>query len=251
MALAMAGLWARQRATGDASLVDVGWACGVGGMAVLAAAVGEGHPGRRALVGLLGAAWAGRLALHLLRDRVLQATEEDGRYQRLRTYWGERAQPWFFVFFQAQAFFVALFALPFFGAAANASAFPSPWDAVALVVFVVSLAGEAVADRQLARFRKDPSRRGEVCRAGLWRYSRHPNYFFEWLHWWSYVALAAGSAGIWLALAGPVVMLLFLFRVTGIPHTEARALESRGEAYRRYQRETSVFVPWFPRKEAS
>jgi steroid 5-alpha reductase family enzyme len=111
----------------------------------------------------------------------------------------------------------------------------------------VAFAGESLADRQLSRFRQDPRNRGRVCRDGLWRYSRHPNYFFEWLHWWAYVALAAGSPLWWIAVAGVAMMLLFLTRVTGIPPTEAQALRSRGEAYREYQRTTSAFFPWPPR----
>ena len=97
---------------------------------------------------------------------------------------------------------------------------------------------------RLARFRSDRNNHGTVCERGFWKYSRHPNYFFEWLHWWAYVLL---SGGTWLTLIGPVVMLVFLFRLTGIPHTEAQSLRSRGDAYRRYQRTTSIFIPWFRR----
>jgi len=121
-------------------------------------------------------------------------------------------------------------------------------DVLAIAVWIVAIAGEGVADRQLARFRADPENRGKTCRAGLWRYSRHPNYFFEWVHWFTYVLLAFGSPYVWLTLAGPAVMLLFLYKVTGIPYTEKRALMSRGDDYRRYQETTSAFVPWFPRK---
>ena len=106
-----------------------------------------------------------------------------------------------------------------------------------------------LADRQLVRFKRRPESRGKTCREGWWRYSRHPNYFFEWLHWWSYVALAAGSSYWWVTLLAPAAMLHFLLNVTGIPPTEAQALASRGEDYRQYQRTTSVFIPWFPKKE--
>jgi steroid 5-alpha reductase family enzyme len=91
--------------------------------------------------------------------------------------------------------------------------------------------------------------RGHTCRDGLWRYSRHPNYFFEWLHWWAYVPLSLGAAGGWATILAPLVMLFFLFCVTGIPATEAQALQSRGADYRQYQRTTSAFFPWFPRRE--
>jgi steroid 5-alpha reductase family enzyme len=120
-----------------------------------------------------------------------------------------------------------------------------------VAVAVLALGGEAIADAQLSRFRRDPANRGTVCRTGLWRYSRHPNYFFEWVHWWAYVLIGIAAPWGWLALFGPALMLLFLFKITGIPPTEARALESRGDAYREYQRTTSVFVPWPPRRETA
>ncbi len=95
-----------------------------------------------------------------------------------------------------------------------------------------------------------PANRGRTCRRGLWRYSRHPNYFFEWLHWWAYALIAWGAAFVWVTVAAPFVMLVFVLFISGIPPTEARALASRGEDYRRYQRETSAFFPWFPKAEA-
>ncbi|MBV8853549.1 MAG: DUF1295 domain-containing protein, partial [Sinobacteraceae bacterium] len=100
----------------------------------------------------------------------------------------------------------------------------------------------------LARFRANPAHRGKTCRAGLWRYSRHPNYFFEWLHWFSYVAFAVGAPLGWLALAGPLLMYVFLRYVSGIPYTEAQALRTRGDDYRDYQRRTSMLFPWPPRR---
>ena len=86
------------------------------------------------------------------------------------------------------------------------------------------------------------------CQVGLWRYSRHPNYFFEWLHWWAYVLIGIGSPWWWVTVAGVVVMYVFLTRVTGIPYTEQQALRSRGDAYRRYQETTNVFFPFSPSK---
>jgi steroid 5-alpha reductase family enzyme len=107
-----------------------------------------------------------------------------------------------------------------------------------------------LADRQLTRFRADPANKRKTCRRGLWRYSRHPNYFFEWLLWTSYVPLSWGSPIFALSLLGPGLLFLFLTRVSGIPPTEAQALASRGDDYRAYQRTTSAFFPWFPRGDA-
>jgi steroid 5-alpha reductase family enzyme len=125
---------------------------------------------------------------------------------------------------------------------------------LAVAIWAGSVVGEAVADRQLARFRADPAHRGKTCRDGLWRYSRHPNYFFEWLHWFAYVVLAIGSPWAWLSWCGPVVMYVFLRWISGIPYTEAQALRTRGEEYREYQRTTPMLFPWFPKpatKEAT
>ena len=119
------------------------------------------------------------------------------------------------------------------------------------MIWLIAVSGESLADWQLSAFRHDPANAGQVCQRGLWRYSRHPNYFFEWLHWWAYVCLAAGSPWGGLALAGPAAMLYFLLKVTGVPPTEAQALKSRGDAYRQYQRTTSVFFPWPPQRGVS
>jgi len=151
------------------------------------------------------------------------------------------------VFFQMQAVVVALFALPFVAAAARHDNEFGVWSLAAIMTWVLAVGGEALADRQLAAFRNDPANQGKTCRIGLWAWSRHPNYFFEWLHWFTYVFLAVGSHLFLLSLAGPAVMFLFLYRVSGIPWTEAQSLRSRGEDYLRYQREVSAFFPW-PRK---
>jgi steroid 5-alpha reductase family enzyme len=187
--------------------------------------------------------WGARLGLHLFR-RVIREPE-DGRYRQLRSDWGAAAQRKLFGFFQLQAAWAVMFAAPMLAACSNAR--PFSWvDLAGIGLFIVSIGGETAADQQLARFRANPANRGLVCRDGLWRYSRHPNYFFEWLHWWAYVPLGAGSSLWWVPGLGVVVMLLFLTRVTGIPPTEAQALRSRGDAYRDYQRTTSAFFPWPP-----
>ena len=162
--------------------------------------------------------------------------------------WGGRAPLYFFLFFQAQASWVVLFSLPFAAAMTAPRVGLDVYDLVGVAVWLMAIVGEAVADAQLARFRAEPSNRGRTCRSGLWRYSRHPNYFFEWTHWFAYVAIAGPTMGAWGAWMGPVVMLAFLYKVTGIPYTEAQALRTRGDDYRRYQAETSAFVPWIPRR---
>lgn len=246
-AVMFAVLWLLHWVLRNAGVVDLGWTAGVGLFAVAAAWTGEGWEPRRLLVGAMGAAWAVRLCTFILRDRIIPG-EEDGRYKRLRARWGERASWFFFPFFVGQSLLVALFVLPFLPAAARGAPGWTIADAAGLLIWVAAMVGETAADRQLARHRADPANRGRTCRAGLWRYSRHPNYFFEWLHWWAYAALAVGSAAWPLGLIGPAAMLLFLFKLTGIPHVEAQALASRGDDYRQYQKTTSMFIPWRPKE---
>jgi len=213
-------------------------------LGVAFAMTGAGYPPRRLLIGVMAGGWSLRLASYLL-VRVL-SMPEDGRYETMKRQWGAHAQRNLFAFFQVQALWSAMFAAPMLIAAGNAAA-PLGWlDAAGAAVFVAALFGETTADRQLQAFRSRRANQGKVCRAGLWRYSRHPNYFFEWLHWWAYVFIGWQAPYGWATLCGPAAMLLFLFKVTGIPPTEANALRSRGDAYRDYQRTTSVFFPWPP-----
>jgi len=239
-------LWAVQLRTRDASSVDLGWSLLVAGGAVAAAVASGGDPWRRALVGGIAAVWALRLAFYLLTDRVLAGHGEDGRYRALREKWAGAAPRNFLFLYLGQVPVAALFVAPI--AAAMRGGPLDGWAAVGALVWAAAVLGETAADRQLARFRADPANRGAVCRAGLWRLSRHPNYFFEWLQWWAYVLIGRAAT---LTLIGPAAMFLFLFRVTGIPYTERQALRSRGEAYRAYQRTTSAFLPWPPRRSPS
>lgn len=235
--------WRWQQRHENAGIVDVVWTACLGGSAVLSAALGRGAPAPRALLALLGGAWALRLARHLWQR--LQREGEDGRYRELRAHWHGDQLRWL-AFFQLQALSVAVLALPFLAVAANRRT-SAPWLAAGCAIWLLGVLGESAADRQLARFRSDPSLRGRTCRKGLWRYSRHPNYFFEWLHWFAYVAVAAGSPLWALAWIGPFLMLFFLRYLSGIPWTEAQALRTRGEDYRTYQRATPMLIPWFPR----
>ncbi len=243
-------LWVVQVVRKDAGVVDIGWTAGVGAMAVYAAIAGEGWLPRRILIGLMGGIWSLRLVLYILKDRIL-CEKEDSRYQRLRAHWGKNANPWFFVFFTSQSLLVVLFALPFLPGANKAQASLSLFDVLAVALWVAAMGGEWLADLQLARFRNNPDHAGMVCRDGLWNHSRHPNYFFEWLHWFAYVLIAVGANGFSLALVGPAAMYLFLTKLTGIPHVERESLAKRGEAYREYQETTPILIPWPKKRKAA
>jgi steroid 5-alpha reductase family enzyme len=235
--------WQWQRRHVNAGIVDVLWATGLAGSAVLIALLGRGAPAPRMVLAVLGGTWGVRLALHLW-SRV-RREDEDGRYRALRERWqGDQLR--FFALFQFQALLIPLFALPFVAVAATPETHSFAL-AMSVAIWLLAVSGETLADAQLARFRADPAHRGKTCRIGLWRYSRHPNYFCEWLHWFAYVLLAWGSPLAWLAWSGPVLMYLFLRFLSGVPFTEAQALHSRGEDYRDYQRRTSMFFPWFPK----
>ena len=246
--------WWWQRRHQNIGVVDVLWAKGVGASALLLALLGDGAAMPRIALAVLGGLWGSRLALHLW-HRV-RSEPEDGRYQHLRKHWNGH-QGKIFGFFQFQALLIVLFALPFVAVSVNPQPQGWGWLLAAVAMWLLSVGGESIADRQLARFRANPANKGKTCRDGLWRYSRHPNYFFEWLHWFAYIALAVGSPWAWLSWCGPVVMYVFLRFISGIPYTEAQALRTRGEDYREYQRTTPMLFPWFPsrsshaRKESS
>lgn len=241
-------LWLIELKTSDASLVDAGWAFGIGVIGIMFLLIGDGDITRRMVAGVLVGVWSVRLTWHLVRDRVI-GKPEDGRYQALREHWGANAHRNFFAFFQAQALLATFFAVPLLILAYDSRPFGFITDYIGVGIWLVAIVGVGIADHQLARWRANPAHKGITCRGGLWRYSRHPNYFFEWLLWFSYVFLAFGSP-YWLAsLMIPSLLLFLLLKVSGIPYTEMRALKSRGDDYRAYQRTTSAFFPWFPKPD--
>lgn len=244
--LSMLGAWFWQQKHKNAGIVDVVWAFGMMLAGPWYAFNGSAPTKLQWILAILTLSWFLRLGLHLLSR--FRSEAEDGRYQAMRKAMGQHTGLGFLIFFQLQAGFIWVLSLPFWAVAQNTQ--PN-WLIIfgALVLVLLALWGEATADRQLAEFRKNPTNRGLTCRSGWWRYSRHPNYFFEWLHWFAYPLLGFGGPyqyELWLA---PVLMFCFLYFFTGIPYTEQQALRSRGNDYRRYQRETSVFFPWWPQSD--
>ncbi|WP_043888302.1 DUF1295 domain-containing protein [Methylophaga thiooxydans] len=233
--------WLYEGKTDNAGVVDVLWAALMSLIPVYYAWQADGDVLLRIVAAGIMGIWYLRLCVHLS-GRVF-AEDEDGRYRYLRQYWGEKTHRNHFFFFQFQAVLAWTFTLPVWWLSQAEQANPITIF-VALVLVLFASTGVYIADKQLQSFRENPDNKGQVCEKGLWFYSRHPNYFFEWLHWFAYPILGLGLlGGGWLWLA-PVVMLAFLYLFTGIPYTEQQAIRSRGDAYRRYQRTTSAFIPW-------
>lgn len=248
VSLFLVGLWQWQRRTGNAAVADAGWTGSMAFLALWYAFWTTPNTVRAWVIAGMTILWALRLTHHIIFYRV-RGKPEDGRYAAMRAYWGDRAQSRFFLFFQGQAIAAFLFTLPLLAALTAPRPGWSFWDTVGVVIWLVAVTGESVADHQLEWFRNQPGNKGKTCRNGLWRYSRHPNYFFEWIHWFAYVAFSVGHPAWWYTWLAPVMMLIFLFKFTGIPYTEQQALKSRGDDYRAYQRTTSVFIPWFVKKD--
>jgi steroid 5-alpha reductase family enzyme len=248
-AVASALLWllyAVQLKTKDATAVDAGWAASLVLLAVLYAVAGPGVLCHRILIAVLGGVEYLRIAFLVLR-RV--GGGEDSRYRELRARWRVkgREQVTFAIFYQGQAALAAAFSVPFLLAAFNGSGHVEALEWFGAAVWLLGASFEAVADLQLARFKADPKNKGKTMRSGLWRSSRHPNYFGQCVTWVGFALVATAAPWGWIAWFAPALITYLVLFVTGVPPAEQRSLASRGEDYRRYQRETSVFVPWFRR----
>jgi len=238
--------WRKAIKLDNFGIVDVVWSGGFMGLAIFYLALSPGFLTRKLLIATIAFLWSLRLTYYLYR-RVLRH-EEDSRYRQLRVEWAPHVNRNFFYFFQAQAFVLWALSLPFFLIMQNYTPVLGCLEITASLLWAVSLFGETLADRQLSHFKANPQNRGKTCQSGLWNYSRHPNYFFEFMIWVSYFLFALNSPYGWLTILCPAFMLYLLLKVTGVPMAEYQSLKSRGDEYREYQRTTSVFVPWFKRK---
>jgi len=246
--LLMAAVWLLAVRLRNAGIVDIAWAFGFAPLALLYRLFGDGEPRRQDLVTLMAVFWSVRLGRHLWKRVMGRHPEEDGRYAEIRNACAGRENVFFFWFFQAQGLLLALLSVPFLLSNYDARVGLGGTDAAGFFLWLLAVSGESLADRQLARFKADPANREKVCTRGLWRFSRHPNYFFEWLVWVAYFVFAAPAPWGWTTVLAPALMLFLLLRVTGIPYTERQSLRSKGEPYREYQRTTNAFFPWFPRE---
>lgn len=244
LAVVMCLGWLVQRRTRNAGIVDLLWVLGLLGLASTYALVSNGWAPRRILVLGLVLVWGARLARHILR-RLLHESE-DGRYAELRARRGDGFQRTMLGIFLAQALIAGLLSIAYLVPMSAADVGVSLRDGAAVLIWLVAWTGEAIADRQLHAWRSNPANAGRTCRTGLWRFSRHPNYFFEWLMWLAFPVLSIGLPWGPVTWVAPLLMLVLVVGVTGIPPTERQALKSRGDDYRDYQRTTSAFIPWPP-----
>jgi steroid 5-alpha reductase family enzyme len=256
--LLMVVAWRVQQSSGNSSWVDVAWTFGTG-LAGIALTLTPLHHApltvRQIVVSVIVAIWSLRLGIHIMR-RALRG-KDDPRYAKLKESWGDSYGWKMPGFLQLQALSVFMLACFIMLAGRNPAPGFVTLDVLALLVAVLSIGGEAISDEQVHRFASDPANKGKICEAGLWGWSRHPNYFFEWLIWVAYALFAIAGFGSgsdwgwgWIAWLGPVVMYLVLVHASGIPPTEEHMLQSRGEAFRDYQRRVSKFVPLPPKAPA-
>jgi steroid 5-alpha reductase family enzyme len=252
MAMVMTGSWLAQRATKNAGWVDVFWTFGCGAACVAAALwpAASASGLRQVLVAVLSAFWAVRLGVYIA-HRVATGPE-DARYAGLRQEWGAAFQRNMFLLAIVQAPASAVLTLSVFAAAHGGQADLGVRDLLGAVVLVGAIAGEALADEQMRQFRREGRHRAVMDR-GLWGWSRHPNYFFEWLGWLAYpvIVFDPAQSSTWISWVAPVVMFVILRFGTGVPALEKTMLQSRGEAFRAYQRRVSAFFPFPPKSKPS
>lgn len=248
LSLVMTVAWVIQQRTGNSGWIDTVWTFGLGGIGIAAALwPAADTTGRQWLVAGLIAAWALRLGAHIAHRS--SGLAEDPRYAQLIAQWGTDARRQMFILLQKQALVSIPMALTLYLAAHNLDPLWRASDVVAVVMFVIAAAGEALADHQLRSFRARHPQRSAVCDDGLWAWSRHPNYFFEWMMWVAFALLAIGSSPYgWLAIAGPLAIYWLLTTISGIPPLEEHMLRTRGDAFRRYQQRTSAFFPLPPQR---
>jgi steroid 5-alpha reductase family enzyme len=253
LSVAMTCAWLIWRRTGNSGWVDTVWTFGIGATgfvgALMPIARSISLTPRQVLVALLIAAWSLRLGLHIARRTT--GVEDDPRYAKLTRGWGHHAGREMFWLLQKQALVSIPLALAIVLAAWNSAPGLREQDWLAVLVLITAIVGETIADRQLRQFRAHAANHQRVCDVGLWNWSRHPNYFFQWLGWLAYPLLAIDFTGTypwgWAALAAPLCMYWLLMHVSGIPPLEEHMVETRGDAFRAYQLRTNAFFPCPPR----
>ena len=253
----MAGAWFVQYKTRNSGWSDVFWSyeMGIGGVFLALVPWDGGWHGptaRQWLVAILVAIWSARLGTHILK-RTLGSSSEDPRYAEMRVQWKEAFQSRLFWFLQIQALAAFVLVLSVGIAAHNPAPGIKATDVIGAIVLLGAIFGEGAADTELRQFAADKSNKGKICDIGLWGWSRHPNYFFEWFGWLAYAVIAIDFSGHYpwgfAALSGPVFMFVLLRYVSGVPPLEEHMIRKHGGNFRAYQERVSAFFPLPPRKD--
>ncbi len=252
MAAVMIAAWGTQRAVNNGGWVDVFWTFGSGAACVAAAMWPEdaASSSRQMLVAVLGAIWSLRLGIYVM-SRVA-GHSEDTRYAQFREEWGAKFQINMFWLVIVQAPATALLSVSIFVAAHGGSAELGWSDGFGAAILLIAIAGEGIADEQMRQFKKQ-GQYGAIMDKGLWAWSRHPNYFFEWLGWLAYpmIGFDAAIPSTWATWIAPVVMFIVLRFGTGVPALEKSMLLSRGDKFREYQSRVGIFIPLPPKRKAA
>ncbi len=242
IAIQMMVVWGLYRLLKNPSVVDVSWSLGlmVSGLIYL---IGQPISLRSLIVAVLLIVWALRLAGYLWYTRIRKG-HVDKRYLELSNQWKMSQSLGFFLNFQLQGFFIFILSITFYFIPHVSGYSLSMLDKIALLTIIIGIMGESLADFQLQAFRK--AHPGRVCNAGLWQYTRHPNYFFDWLTWCGFFLFAVTIPYGYLSMVSPLLLLIIFTKITG-PITERSSIASRGQAFLDYQKNTSMFFPWVTR----
>lgn len=230
----------------DNSIVDIGWGLGFVIIAFVSYFASEGeHSLRQTIVLTLVSLWGIRLFLHLLIRSIGRG--EDFRYANFRKQWGKNVRIIaFFRVFMMQGAIMLLLAYPIILVNVAESSGFDIFTVLGLIVWVIGFLFQSVGDYQLEHFKKRKKHKEEILKSGLWRYSRHPNYFGEAAMWWGVYLIVIGAQNGWTAFFSAAFINLLLLKVSGVPFLDKRY--AGNEEYQIYKQETNLFIPWFPKK---
>lgn len=242
----MSLMWGLYRILKNPSVVDVAWSLGlmVSGLIYLSF---RSFSFRTFIISSFLILWALRLAFYLWYTRI-RIGHIDKRYTELSSTWKINPSFGFFINFQLQGLLILIISSVFLLISESELTHLTWIDSIAICIISLGIMGETLADLQLQRFKNQY--KGEVCNAGLWRYSRHPNYFFDWLVWMGFALFAIQSNLGYLGLLSPLMLYIIFTRITGLM-TERGSIQSRGQKYIDYQKQTPMFFPWFKKETGS
>lgn len=228
------------------NILDVSWALGFIVTVVTAVSGCQGYLLRKLILFIIAFAWSCRLT-GLFFMRYLKQ-EKAGRFQAIRDAFDATTNLKFGLVFILQGFLIVVLSWPFVLICSNAKPSISVLEWVGIIISLIGFMGEAFADKQLWQFKENEENMSKVCDEGLWKYSRHPNYFFEWIIWVGFFIFALTSPLGITSIISPILMWYLLTQISGVHMAEMQALKLKGESYKEYQEKTSMFFPWFPKK---